>query len=659
MLFTADHGQVAVDPARVDYLEDFLPEIDRYLAHGPAGSARDVFLHAVPGLAAELAGELRERMAGRAEVLQVAELEAQGLFGEVGPRLRARLADVCVLPAPDRMAWLRSHAGRRAALPRPPRRAGPGGVRDVARGYGAHMSLRGGIDLGGTKIQAVVVDEEFQVLGEARVPTPTAGGPQDVAEAMAGALREAAEGHGDPVAIGVGSPGVIDEAAGVVSSARNLPGWVGSFPLAGALQHALRAPVVIGNDVNVATDAEFELGAAREFTSLLGVFWGTGVGGGIILDSKPWVGRGASGEIGHVVVEIGGARCPCGRRGCMEAYAGRGAMEMRARKLADEGRKTVLFEIMDERGRPRLTSGIWKRALERDDDLAHELVDRAVRALGAGVASAVQRARRRRRRDRRRARPQARRALRGAAPRGDAAAPVRLRTTARDPAGGAGRPRRRDRRGAALAARHLTRGDEPVQRRPERPPRGGVGAQRRLVVVRSGVLDELEPRVRARGPADELARGGGADDAVGRARQRDDPRAGGDPPRRDLRQPVRDPRQPPPRVDREDRLRPRQAGRLRERGVVGGQRPAGRVPGHHERVRAQARPPERDPQRREHVAERLPRRRYERVLVARVDDRAAAPREVLEPWPVEGGVGRAPAVQEHDRPAAARRRPGG
>ena len=89
------------------------------------------------------------------------------------------------------------------------------------------------------------------------------------------------------------------------------------------------------------------------------------------------------------MVEIGGARCPCGRRGCMEAYAGRGAMEARARKLADEGRKTVLFEIMEERGRPRLTSGIWKRALDRDDDLAHELVDRAVRALGAGVASAV------------------------------------------------------------------------------------------------------------------------------------------------------------------------------------------------------------------------------------------------------------------------------
>ena len=108
VLFTADHGQVAVDPGRVDYLEDFLPEVDRYLAHRPAGSARDVFLHARPGMAADLAGELRERLEGRAEVLQVAELEAAGLFGEVGPRLRARLADVCVLPAEGRMAWLRA-----------------------------------------------------------------------------------------------------------------------------------------------------------------------------------------------------------------------------------------------------------------------------------------------------------------------------------------------------------------------------------------------------------------------------------------------------------------------------------------------------------------------------------------------------------------------
>jgi glucokinase len=210
---------------------------------------------------------------------------------------------------------------------------------------------------------------------------------------MAGAMAKAAEAAGTEMselsAVGVGSPGAIDEAAGTVSSARNLPGWEGTFPLKEALERALGAPVALGNDVNVATEAEFQLGAASEFPSLLGVFWGTGVGGGIVLDGRLWTGRGAAAEIGHVVVEIGGARCPCGRRGCMEAYAGRGAMEQRARKLADEGRKTVLFKIMEERGRPRLTSGVWKRALDQNDDLAHELIDRAVRAIGAGVASAV------------------------------------------------------------------------------------------------------------------------------------------------------------------------------------------------------------------------------------------------------------------------------
>jgi glucokinase len=253
------------------------------------------------------------------------------------------------------------------------------------------MSTLGGIDLGGTKVQAAVVDEDFEVLGQARVPTPTTGGPADVIEAMAGAMREAAEAAGVETSalagVGVGSPGVIDEQAGTVTSARNLPDWEGSYPMRDELSKALGAPVSIDNDVNVATDAEFALGAAREFSSLLGVFWGTGVGGGIVLDGKPWAGAGAAGEIGHVVVEIGGAKCPCGRRGCMEAYAGRGAMELRARKLHDDGRKTVLFKIMEERGRPRLTSGVWKRALDREDELAHELIDRALRALGAGVAS--------------------------------------------------------------------------------------------------------------------------------------------------------------------------------------------------------------------------------------------------------------------------------
>ncbi len=251
--------------------------------------------------------------------------------------------------------------------------------------------MHGGIDLGGTKIQAAIVDEDHSVLGSARRATPTTGGPADVAVELEAAVRDAAKAaEVEPAAlagIGIGSPGTID--GGTVTSARNLPGWEGSFPLAATLEQALACRVAVGNDVQVATDAEFKLGAGRLYRSLLGVFWGTGVGGGLVLDGKPWTGRGAAGEIGHVVVELDGARCTCGRRGCMEAYAGRAAMEEHVARLVEKGRKTDLFKLMKEHKRARLTSGIWARALEHEDKLAIQVLERAVRALGAGIASAV------------------------------------------------------------------------------------------------------------------------------------------------------------------------------------------------------------------------------------------------------------------------------
>ncbi|HEX5954585.1 MAG TPA: ROK family protein [Solirubrobacterales bacterium] len=252
---------------------------------------------------------------------------------------------------------------------------------------------RGGIDLGGTKIQAAIVTVKGEVIGDAKLPTPTKGGPEDVARQMAEALTQAA-GAADLASdslggIGVGSPGDVDEATGVVSEARNLPGWDGSFELGPWLENALGAPVRLGNDVDVATNAEFELGAGKPYQSLLGVFWGTGVGGGLILDGKRWLGRGAAGEIGHMVVKKGGARCPCGRRGCMEAYAGRAAMEAKARRDVDRGTKTDLFKVMEKHGRDRLVSSIWQRALDHGDEYTEKLLDRAVKALGAGIASAV------------------------------------------------------------------------------------------------------------------------------------------------------------------------------------------------------------------------------------------------------------------------------
>jgi len=253
--------------------------------------------------------------------------------------------------------------------------------------------LRGGIDLGGTKIQTAVIDADGKVVGEAREPTPTEGGPGDVAEAMAKALREAAESAevetSELAGVGVGSPGDANEKTGVVSSAKNLPDWEGSFPLGEKLSEALGTEVKVGNDVQVATEAEFHLGAGKEFQSLIGVFWGTGVGGGLVLDGKPWLGRGAAGEIGHVVVKRDGHKCPCGRRGCLEAYAGRKAMEDEAHRRHDDGEKTDLFKLMEKHEKPRLTSGIWERALDHEDKLAEHLIERAIEALGTGIASAI------------------------------------------------------------------------------------------------------------------------------------------------------------------------------------------------------------------------------------------------------------------------------
>ena len=132
-----------------------------------------------------------------------------------------------------------------------------------------NQALRGGIDLGGTKIQTAAVGDDGKAAGDARHPTPHGGGPKDVADAMASAMREAADAAGVETdslqGVGVGSPGDADESTGTVSNARNLPGWEGSFPLGEYLSDALGTQVRVGNDVQVATDAEFHLGAGKPY----------------------------------------------------------------------------------------------------------------------------------------------------------------------------------------------------------------------------------------------------------------------------------------------------------------------------------------------------------------------------------------------------------
>jgi glucokinase len=214
-----------------------------------------------------------------------------------------------------------------------------------------------------------------------------------VTAALVSTLTDAVKSAGarstDLAGVGVGSPGSIDQAAGTVSRAGNLPGWEGTVPLGQKLQRALGCPVQLGNDVHVANLAEFLLGAGRGHPSFLGVAWGTGVGACVILEGRHWQGRGAAGELGHMVVVQDGAHCTCGRTGCVEAYAGRAAMELTARRRNGWGEKTHLFRLMERHGRPRLTSGVWAHALEEGDAMAIDIMSQAVAALGAGIASAI------------------------------------------------------------------------------------------------------------------------------------------------------------------------------------------------------------------------------------------------------------------------------
>lgn len=243
-----------------------------------------------------------------------------------------------------------------------------------------------GVDLGGTKIYGVVVEGD-EVRAEAKRKTPTQGGPLAVVDAMAALVGDLGSTAGVE-GVGVGAPGVVDPDARTVRQAPNLPGWMEPFEVGGALSEALGGlPVEVDNDVNVGTYAEHRLGAGRGAENLLGVFVGTGVGAGLVLGGELYRGpTGAAGEIGHMVVRRGGRVCGCGGRGHLEAYAGRAAMERRAREIESKGRFTALVDLAPAR---RMTSGVFVKALAARDAVAVELIDEAVAALGAAVASAV------------------------------------------------------------------------------------------------------------------------------------------------------------------------------------------------------------------------------------------------------------------------------
>jgi glucokinase len=241
-----------------------------------------------------------------------------------------------------------------------------------------------GIDLGGTKIQGVVLDGDT-VVADAKLETPGSGGA-DIARAIAQCVQQMGA---MPDRIGIGAPGVIDRATGSVVRAPNLQ--IGSaVPLASLVADAVGidvAHVALDNDVNAAAIAEHRRGAAVGADEVLCVFVGTGVGGALILDGALRHGpRALTGEIGHAIVVDGGRRCGCGGLGHLEAYAGRRCHEDEARRLHDGGRRTKLVEIA---GDGRMKSSVFLKAFQAGDEVVIELLDAAVDALGAALASAV------------------------------------------------------------------------------------------------------------------------------------------------------------------------------------------------------------------------------------------------------------------------------
>jgi glucokinase len=245
------------------------------------------------------------------------------------------------------------------------------------------VTVNVGVDLGGTKIAFAVVDEQHRVIDRHRIVTPE--GPDAVLDAIVQGVRDL---DANPAAVGIGAPGPV--ADGVLHVAPNLVGFTQPVPLQQRLEAALGVPVNAENDANVGAVGEWVAGAGQGSSFLLGVWLGTGVGGGLVLDGRPFRGAfGGAAEFGHMCVRQGGAVCGCGRRGCVEAYAGRASMEQLVATNVAMGRSTLLTAIAAERGRDRMTSGVWAKALKRRDPLATTIFDEAIEALGAGIGASI------------------------------------------------------------------------------------------------------------------------------------------------------------------------------------------------------------------------------------------------------------------------------
>ncbi len=263
---------------------------------------------------------------------------------------------------------------------------------NVAKEQPSNKDLFLGIDLGGTKIIAGLVERSGRILAKEYRETQAAQGPASVfdrlIEATTTVLASQSIDLSEVNAIGVAAAGPIDAASGTVTAPPNLPGWH-DVPLARLIQNRVSLPTYLENDAASAALAEFTFGAGRGCQHMIYVTASTGIGGGFVLNGRLYQGAaGAAGEIGHMTLLPNGPLCGCGNRGCLEALASGTAIARDARERVSRGVPTLIAELVNG-DLTKISAKVVAQAADEGDIEAQEILQEAMEYLGVGVANLV------------------------------------------------------------------------------------------------------------------------------------------------------------------------------------------------------------------------------------------------------------------------------
>lgn len=249
-----------------------------------------------------------------------------------------------------------------------------------------------GLDLGGTKIFAGIFNGSMECIGTAKVSTKSQRGVETVIERIERCITDAVDEADltmkQIAGVGIGAPGAVDFQTGNVIFAPNMEGWK-DVPLKKELEKQLGVPVFVENDANIAVLGVHVAELKSKPRNLVGIFVGTGIGGGLIVNGEPYSGfNHTAGEIGHMVIDINGPKCGCGNKGCFEAMASRTAIFHRIKDGIKEGEKTLLTEMLGD-ALEDLRSGDLRKAIRRGDKFVGKVIEQTAEYIGIGVANLV------------------------------------------------------------------------------------------------------------------------------------------------------------------------------------------------------------------------------------------------------------------------------